>query len=71
MSDWISVNDRLPERNGWYLTYGPTRVMDVLHYCGDEWGEPAWASEYIYDAEVTHWMPMPEGPDEDEKGESR
>lgn len=21
--------------------------------------------------EVTHWMPMPEGPDEDEKGESR
>ena len=63
---WISVEDRLPERNKTVL----------VHVVGSDWDEPdsyistdkllpegLWA---IYHLSVTHWMPLPEPPEEHE-----
>ena len=58
---WIPVTERLPE-HGWYLAYGPTIKMEVLHFHSVE---EVWSSERYYDIEVTHWMPLPEPPKEE------
>ena len=58
---WIPVTERLPE-HGWYLAYGPTIKMEVLHFHSA--GE-VWSSEWYYNIEVTHWMPLPEPPKEE------
>lgn len=55
---WIPVTERLPE-HGWYLAYGPTIKMEVLHFHSVE---EVWSSERYYNIEVTHWMPLPEPP---------
>ncbi len=53
---WISVEDRLPERNGRYLTHcdieGQSLVC-VLYYC---------KVGGFNEGTVTHWMPLPEAP---------
>ena len=55
-SEWISVDERLPERNGRYLTHcnieGQSLVC-VLYYC---------KIGGFNEATVTHWMPLPEAP---------
>jgi hypothetical protein len=58
---WIPVTERLPE-HGWYLAYGPTNKMEVLHFHS---AEEVWSSERYYNIEVTHWMPLPEPPKEE------
>ena len=58
---WIPVTERLPE-HGWYLAYGPTIKMEVLHFHS---AEEVWSSERYYNIEVTHWMPLPEPPKEE------
>lgn len=55
---WIPVTERLPE-HGWYLAYGPTIKMEVLHFHSVE---EVWSSERYYNIEVSHWMPLPEPP---------
>ena len=55
---WIPVTERLPE-HGWYLAYGPTIKMEVLHFHSVE---EVWSSERYYNIEVTHWIPLPEPP---------
>ena len=53
---WISVEERLPERNGRYLTHcdveGQTLVC--ILYCCKVGG--------FNEGTVTHWMPLPEPP---------
>ena len=71
MSEWISVKDRLPvqDRPWRYLVvcvdpYFGTTVVDTMRYAGGVWyydGVPT-------DATVTHWMPLPEPPKEEEDG---
>lgn len=64
--EWISVNDRLPEKNGDYLCYlihdNPkcdNRITTIIwvnmwsNVIGDNWVESY---------SVTHWMPLPEPP---------
>lgn len=55
-SEWISVEERLPERNGRYLTHcdieGQSLVC-ILHYC---------KVGGFNEGTVTHWMPLPEPP---------
>jgi hypothetical protein len=55
-SEWISVEERLPERNGRYLTHcnveGQSLVC-ILYYC---------KVGGFNDGAVTHWMPLPEPP---------
>jgi hypothetical protein len=64
---WISVEDRLPEPE--------TSVL----FCGAGWmdigwiTDGGWRSEYINDydeGEVTHWMTLPEPPQEDNNVET-
>ena len=69
---WISVEDRLPGRDGEYVVYGQTEAMREL--LPD--AEPIWICNYykqygFYHLElrreygfITHWMPLPEPPKE-------
>ena len=64
VQEWISVDDRLPQKNGRYLTANKRwddkiNVFD-LWFDGGFWyvdGE-----DDVFDFEVTHWMPMPAQP---------
>ena len=68
-SPWVSVTDRLPERDGRYLcvykfmfsdgTLGKTARTKVLYYRAT--GQPpGFAQSEI--SVVTHWMPLPDLP---------
>ena len=70
VQEWISVDDRLPEEEGWYLVYTtPNREHKSINkamFCkGYAWGnfEPYWRGAGGHWANVTHWMPMPEPPE--------
>lgn len=79
MTEWIGIKDALPPFGEKVLLYGIKEHEDSadIHlgsYCNtlihDEYrnyvGEEAqfWASEYGYDIDVTHWMPLPRAPNE-------
>ena len=66
--EWISVKDRLPENEGFYLVYCkdvletesedvPSMIVDTFNTYGDE----KWFSEY---EDADYWMPLPEPPKE-------
>lgn len=66
---WISVKERLPEEEGWYLVYTtPNREHKSINkamFCkGYAWGnfEPYWRGAGGHWANVTYWMPLPEPP---------
>ena len=63
---WISVEERLPEENKNYLTYGVflplgVKAMDMNRFDGTKWLTSA-------DVEITHWMPLPAPPKEVQDG---
>lgn len=66
MSEWISVNDRLPENRVPVLTcgrYGIKVLYHTYYFLMGLWG---WADDpWIFENEVTHWMPIPELPKEE------
>ena len=63
MPEWISVDDRLPEEDGYYLcciksSLFPDRVyIDIL-----ECDKGSFEEGHIYTDTVTHWMLLPEPP---------
>lgn len=77
ISHWIPVTERLPNCNGCYLVWRP-------HFFGGEVGMPSicyfdgsntWHDSYgvdfariLHPEDVTHWMPLPEPPEEDKDG---
>lgn len=68
--EWISVKDRLPERDQKVLVYdaGDETEIHVYHLREDLDGlywddESGWAVDF---ENVTHWMPLPEPPKEGE-----
>lgn len=69
---WISVEERLPEENGYYLVKvcSPHIPVRAYEYKPDrEWGgfDTLWKGydgSYVFDHFVTHWMPLPEPPKE-------
>ena len=67
---WIRVADRLPEEDlGACIVYDGFEVQHANHYIID--GEHSWNTPDCYESEeirgVTHWMPLPEPPKEDEQ----
>ena len=59
MSEWISVEDQAPPRNGEYLTYNPYSIYCCIQV--NCFYRPKWESSNGY---VTHWMPLPEPPED-------
>ncbi|MBR5878416.1 MAG: DUF551 domain-containing protein [Akkermansia sp.] len=75
---WISVEERLPEKEGQYLVYTKWTYGNFIRLCNwtpkyNGWeehlnGRAIW---YNYDSEygdyeskdITHWMPLPEPPE--------
>ena len=55
---WIPVTERLPDVG-----------VDILAYYRDQhinmgsWGSDDWLEEDVEDGYITHWMPLPEGPE--------
>lgn len=63
MSEWISVKDRLPKSDGFYLAWftfeDGLHGYDIFYYnCG-----------VSLPSSLTHWMPLPEPPESEEKKE--
>ena len=65
-SEWISVEERLPEENGEYLVYTKYGWFDVERF--KLWDDDDTDGGYWWEYEgiVTHWMPLPEPPTEKE-----
>ena len=68
--NWISVKDRLPENEQTVLAYynfgGKCKIRfygTLTYYAFDP--EPHWQHEGT-GLKVTHWMPLPEPPEEEE-----
>lgn len=68
-SRWISVKDRLPEEEGWYLVYTtPNREHKSINkamfciVCARGNVESYWRFAGGYWANVTHWMHLPQPP---------
>ncbi len=70
VNGWISVKDRLPEKEGEYLAFGysasdAARWIVVMYDPKDEcWYELS--SDWDWTDDVTHWQELPEPPKEEE-----
>jgi hypothetical protein len=56
---WTSVNDKLPENEGWVLGYDDNGWMWIVMFYENAW-------EDMLDRQmkgITHWMPLPEVPE--------
>ena len=65
-SEWISVDERLPNEDGEYLVY-----VDATKFKGGKFIDMEFfktsINEFCYfmgEAEVTHWQPLPQPPSE-------
>ena len=70
MPRWIPVKERLPE--AWWPVLGLIKFLDkdeppaqqVLWYLGNGHWREVWRGDMI-ESDVTHWMPLPKGPEEE------
>lgn len=60
MTEWISVKKRLPRKAGLYLVVD--YLMGVIEK-GEFDGRSRWHIN-AHNFEVTHWMPLPEAPND-------
>ena len=59
MSEWISVEDRLPEDAYFVLAFEDTGLMRVVCFYDNRWEDNL---DYVIEG-VTHWMPLPKPPE--------
>ena len=76
MSEWISVKDKLPKADGVYIVYvqdenSPAsegvwydNVVVVAEYAFGEWTWRENSNDFDITDIVTHWMPLPEPPED-------
>ena len=59
MSNWIDLDDEYPEEEGTYLCYFTDGTIETFEYVWDgiQWGR-------LNDL-VTHWMHLPEPPEDE------
>lgn len=65
MSPWISVEDRLPQHEGEYLCMVKgcgIRIRKFIIWPSQN--RQVWVSNGSETKKVTHWMPLPELPEE-------
>lgn len=69
MAEWISVKERLPEQEGWYLVYTMPdkkyKSVNKAEFCkGYEWNnfETYWRGAGGHWGNVAFWMPLPKPP---------
>ena len=55
---WIPVSERMPESNGVYFGWDGKRVLEVNCFFG------GFSENQFIHGEITHWMPLPAGPQE-------
>ncbi len=62
---WISVKDKLPKRNEYVLIYDGCGLQYVgaLLYDHDEFEYSSCCSCSVRLDDITHWMPLPEPPE--------
>jgi len=63
MSEWISVEERLPEENEQVLMCAINFVGEAYINYDEKWMRFGFEIEDFLQATVTHWMPMPEPPE--------
>jgi len=65
-SGWVSVEERLPEYDSWFLAYYDSGNYSVVFFWAMSWdylNKPLENGDYI-----THWRPLPTPPDEAKRG---
>lgn len=62
MPEWISVKERLPENGGIYLCCLNSEFRTICYFDGGQWDDTE--NAYVTHL-VTHWMPLPNLPNED------
>lgn len=62
---WISITERLPDDGMWVLCYCRTNQYDICHLQKQRktWFDRSWSGYGFY--YVTHWMPLPDQPKEE------
>lgn len=55
MSEWISVTDQLPEKDGRYLVFIDLGIVISRFYA-------TVPDPHFFQHNTTHWMPLPEPP---------
>lgn len=69
MSEWISVNDRLPDKEGKYLVCGDIHLWDIEKYRTNECiviARFTERNEWLTSLSVKYWMLLPKLPSEDD-----
>lgn len=61
---WIKVDNKLPESEGNYLTYWSDGVMETFGFEDNIVNDPQWYGVPLANSIITHWMPLPEPPEE-------
>lgn len=59
MSNWIDVEDKLPEAGQWHLAYSDGQI-EILFF--DSEHPIQWLQHGDWLEKVTHWMPLPSPP---------
>ena len=65
--EWVRVSERKPALGGWYnasVVINGGRVVLPAYYDGDTFWHKNWSEKGGFQVEPTHWMPMPEPPQE-------
>lgn len=63
---WISVDEALPEKEGWYLVDRKERTFSIQYFFFDTADhKPYWASE----CKVYYWRHLPKAPESEETNE--
>ena len=68
MSDWISVDERLPEKSAWvFVWHAPSGTWDTAKRYRNGWrcSDEGLLFSFYPGSEITHWRPLftsPEAP---------